>query len=194
LAPLSTEETLALVRRRRRECIETLSNFTPALDERIAQAGNLLRGALASGRRVYAFGNGGSASDAEHFIAELVGRYLKERPGLPGQAFTVNSSTVTAIGNDYGYERVFERQVEAWVQPGDVVLGISTSGNSPNVLRGLEAARGKDARIIGLSGGQGGKLAALCDVALIVPSRDTPRIQEGHILILHTLAELVDQA
>ncbi len=190
----SLEEALALVRRRRRECIEVLSTFTPELDERIAQAGALLRGALSAGRRVYAFGNGGSASDAEHFIAELVGRYLKERPGLPGQAFTVNSSTVTAIGNDYGYERVFARQVEAWVQPGDVVLGISTSGNSPNVLRGLEAARERDARVIGLTGGQGGKLMALCDVGLCVPSRDTPRIQESHILILHTLAELVDQA
>jgi D-sedoheptulose 7-phosphate isomerase len=194
VASPSTEEALALVRRRRRECIEALSNFTPELDERIAQAGTLLRTALASGRRVYAFGNGGSASDAEHFIAELVGRYLKERPGLPGQAFTVNSSTVTAIGNDYGYDRVFERQVEAWVQPGDVVIGISTSGNSPNVLRGLEAARSRDARVIGLTGGLGGKLVTACDVALVVPSRDTPRIQEGHILILHTLAELVDQA
>ncbi|WP_224245724.1 D-sedoheptulose-7-phosphate isomerase [Hyalangium gracile] len=190
----SLEESLALVRRRRRECIEALSSFTPELDERIAQAGTLLRTALASGKRVYAFGNGGSASDAEHFIAELVGRYLKERPGLPGQAFTVNSSTMTAVGNDYGYERVFERQVEAWVQPGDVVIGISTSGNSPNVLRGIEAARSRDARVIGLTGGQGGKMAALCEVSLIVPSKDTPRIQEGHILILHTLAELVDQA
>ncbi|HVG59054.1 MAG TPA: SIS domain-containing protein [Hyalangium sp.] len=189
----STEEALALVRRRRQECLEVLSSFTAEFDGRIAQAGTLLRAALGSGRHVYAFGNGGSASDAEHFIAELVGRYLKERPGLPGQAFTVNSSTLTAVGNDYGYERVFERQVEAWVKPGDVVIAISTSGNSPNVIRGVEAARSRDARVIGLTGGQGGKLAALSDIPLVVPSKETPRIQEAHILILHTLAELVDQ-
>ncbi len=165
-----------------------------------AQAGAIERAAdrivecLRGGGRVLAFGNGGSASDAQHLCAELAGRYERERPGLPALALTANTSDLTAIGNDYGYERVFARLVEAHGRSGDVAVAISTSGNSPNVLRAVETARERGIATIGLTGRGGGKLASLVDVPIVVASDRTARIQESHITILHVLCELVEEA
>jgi len=159
---------------------------------RIAEAGELLVSTFRAGGRLLAFGNGGSAADAQHLCAELAGRYDRERPGLPALALTANSSDVTAIGNDYGFERVFARLVEAHGRPGDAVVAISTSGNSPNVIAGVETARERGLRAVGLLGKGGGRLAAQVDVAISVPSDVTARIQECHIAVIHVLCELVE--
>jgi D-sedoheptulose 7-phosphate isomerase len=148
--------------------------------------------ALAAGRKVLLFGNGGSAADAQHIAAEWIGRYRRERRALPAIALTVNTSSITAIANDYSFEHVFARQVEALGAPGDIAIGISTSGDSPNVLRGVEAARGISMITVGLTGRTGGSLRTLVDYCLQVPSADTPRIQEGHILLGHILCEYVE--
>jgi D-sedoheptulose 7-phosphate isomerase len=158
----------------------------------IARAAALMAGALRAGGKVLLFGNGGSAADAQHLAAELVGRYLKERAPLPAIALTANSSNVTAIANDYGYDAVFTRQVEALCGPGDVVVAISTSGNSSNVAAAVDAARAIGATSIGLTGADGGRLREACDVCIRFPSDDTPRIQEGHTLIGHILCEIVE--
>jgi D-sedoheptulose 7-phosphate isomerase len=147
-----------------------------------------------SGGKLLAMGNGGSAADAQHFAAELVGRYMRERAALAAIALTTDTSTLTAIANDYGYEDVFKRQVEALARRGDVVFGISTSGRSENVCRGLSAARAAGASTIALLGGDGGRMRELADLALIAPSRDTPRIQEVHITIIHILCDVVEAA
>ena len=160
----------------------------------IERAGDLLVDSISKGGRLLAFGNGGSAADAQHFVAELVGRYKKERRAIPAIALTTDTSILTAVGNDYGYDAVFARQIEAHAQPGDLACGISTSGNSPNVVRALIAARDRGAATIALGGNTGGKLNDLADVALIVPSTVTARIQEAHITIIHILCELVDEA
>jgi len=138
-------------------------------------------------------GNGGSAGDAQHLAAEIVGRFKLERRGLPAIALTTDSSILTAIGNDYGFEQVFRRQVEALAAPGDVVIGISTSGNSPNVLAALTLAREIGCRTIGLLGRDGGTILPVVDLDLTVPSQDTPRIQEGHITMIHILCDLVER-
>ena len=150
--------------------------------------------ALRGGSKLLAFGNGGSAADAQHLAAELAGRFERERPALPALALTANTSDLTAIGNDYGFEQVFARLVEAHGRPGDVAIAISTSGNSENVLRGVDAARARGLRSIGLTGKGGGKLAARVDVAVVVPSDVTARIQEAHATIVHVLCELVELA
>jgi D-sedoheptulose 7-phosphate isomerase len=139
-------------------------------------------------------GNGGSAADAQHIAAEFVSRFNFDRPGLPALALTTDTSILTAVGNDYGYEQLFRRQIEANGIGGDVFLGISTSGNSPNILQALEAARLKGMTTFGLTGDTGGKMRELCDFCLCVPSSDTPRIQEAHILIGHTLCAMVELA
>ena len=149
---------------------------------------------LAGGRKVLLFGNGGSAADAQHIAAELVGRYKRERKAMPAIALTVNSSALTAIANDYSFEQVFARQVEALGAPGDLAFGISTSGNSPSVLRGVEAARAGGILTVGLTGRTGGRLKPLVDHCLQVPSDDTPRVQEAHILLGHILCEYVEEA
>jgi len=143
--------------------------------------------------KVLLFGNGGSAADAQHIAAELEGRYLHDRPALHALALHANTSALTAIANDYGYARVFARPVEAAVRPGDVVIGISTSGNSENILEGVRAARAQGAVTVALTGAGGGRLKGLVDHCLAVPSAETPRIQEAHILIGHILCELVEQ-
>ena len=143
--------------------------------------------------KVLLFGNGGSAADAQHIAAELEGRYLHDRPALHALALHTNTSALTAIANDYGYARVLARQVEAAVRPGDVVIGISTSGNSENILEGVRAARAQGAVTVALTGAGGGRLKNLVDHCLAVPSAETPRIQEAHILIGHILCELVEQ-
>lgn len=148
---------------------------------------------LERGGKVLFFGNGGSASDSQHLAAELVGRYERERRGLAAVALTTDTSILTAVGNDYGYDRVFLRQVEALGRPGDVAFGLSTSGNSPNVLLAIERARQMGLVTIALSGRDGGKLASAAEISIVVPSAKTARIQETHILIGHILCERVDE-
>jgi D-sedoheptulose 7-phosphate isomerase len=138
-------------------------------------------------------GNGGSAADAQHFVAEIVGRFKMERPGLPAVALSTDTSILTAIGNDYGFENIFRRQVEALAVSGDLVVGISTSGNSPNVQSALELAREKGCTTIALLGKDGGSIKKICDLALVVPSHDTPRVQEGHITIIHIVCDLLEK-
>ncbi|MBI5031573.1 MAG: D-sedoheptulose 7-phosphate isomerase [Chloroflexi bacterium] len=159
------------------------------LDE-IAQ---LLIEALRAGGKVLVFGNGGSAADSQHIAAELVSRFRRERGALPSIALTTDTSILTAIANDYSFDRVFARQVEALGQKGDVALGISTSGNSPNVLSGMMAAREQGMRAIGFTGEDGGKLKDCVDLCFRVPSRNTARIQEAHITIAHALCEIIEQ-
>jgi D-sedoheptulose 7-phosphate isomerase len=160
----------------------------------IEKAGNLLIQAYQSGHKAVFFGNGGSASDAMHMTAELVGSYLKRRKALPAIALNANVATLTAISNDYSFDDVFAVQMDAYIQPGDVAVGLSTSGRSPNVLKGLEAAKKLGAKTIGLLGKDGGIIAPRVDVAIIVPSSATDRIQESHILIGHILCELVESS
>ncbi len=148
---------------------------------------------MAAGGRLLACGNGGSAADAQHIAAELTGRFFRDRRPLPAMALHGNTSSLTAIGNDYGYDHVFAREVAAHGRPGDVLLALSTSGNSENVLRAIEAARETRMTVIGLTGESGGKMRDLCDVCLCVPSASTPRIQECHILIGHTICELLER-
>lgn len=148
---------------------------------------------LAAGHKVLLFGNGGSAADAQHLAAEFVGRFLVERRPLPALALTVNTSCLTAIGNDYSYDLVFARQVEAFGQPGDITVGISTSGNSKSVLEGIRSARRLGLFTVGLTGRAGGKLKHEAELCLCVPSNETPRIQEAHILIGHILCELAEE-
>lgn len=148
--------------------------------------------ALRQGRCLLFFGNGGSAADAQHLAAEFVNRFSRDRPGLPALALTTDTSVLTSIGNDHDFRRIFSRQIEALGRPGDVAVGLSTSGRSPNVLEGLRAARGKDLVTVGLTGGDGGGLRDLCRHLIQVPSRETPRIQEVHILVGHILCQLVD--
>lgn len=150
--------------------------------------------AYRKGNKVLLFGNGGSAADAQHIAAEFVGRFYLDRSALPAQALTVDTSSLTAIGNDYAYDQIFSRQVEAFGQAGDVAIGISTSGNSRNVIEALRAAKRKGIVVVGMTGENGGQLKAEVDYCICVPSRDTPRIQEAHILIGHILCELVEQA
>ena len=160
----------------------------------IATVCEIVAGALDDGCKLLLFGNGGSAADAQHIAAELVGRFAFDRPALPALALSVNTSCVTAIGNDYGFDKVFSRQIEALGRRGDVAIGISTSGNSPNVLQGVSAARDMGLHAIGLTNQNGGKLRDAVDHCICVPSEETPRIQECHILIGHIIAELVEQA
>ncbi len=159
----------------------------------IAAVARALIAAYQEGRKVLLFGNGGSAADAQHIAAELVGRYSLNRQPLPAVALTVNTSSLTAIANDYGFDQVFARQVEAFGQPGDIAIGISTSGRSANVIEGLRAARRHGLVAILMTGVDGGPFTREVDHCLQVPSGETPRIQEGHILIGHILCDLVER-
>ena len=162
------------------------------IDE-IASMVKLIITAYKIGGKVVLFGNGGSAADAQHLAGELVGQFKLNRQALPAIALTTNTSVLTAVANDYGYDTVFTRQVEALVNEKDVVIGISTSGNSPNMIEAMKMAKMNGAKTIGLTGGNGGKLAEVADLALIVPSDSTPRIQEAHITIGHIVCELVER-
>lgn len=175
------------------ESIRVKQGVLETMVPELLQAAEYIVASLNSGGKLILFGNGGSAGDAQHIAAELVGRFERERRALPAIALTANSSNLTAIGNDYGYNKVFARQVEAWAHVGDVVIGITTSGNSPNVLEGIAAAKTKGARTIGMTGEKGGKLASEVDLCLKVPSSNTARIQESHIMIGHLLCLLVDK-
>lgn len=171
-----------------------VAQATRALAPQVAQAAQMMTECLQHGGQIFFCGNGGSAADSQHLAAELVGRFLKERRALPAQALSVNTSVLTAIGNDYSYDKVFARQVEAMGKPGDVLVGITTSGNSPNILAAALAARAAGLKVIGMTGAGGGKLAALCDLLLAVPSKSTPRIQEMHILVGHSFCQMVEDA
>jgi D-sedoheptulose 7-phosphate isomerase len=149
--------------------------------------------ALRQGNKILLAGNGGSASDAQHLAGELISRFHYDRPGLPAFSLSTDTSVLTAIGNDYGYENLFARQLEAVGNAGDVFIGISTSGRSPNIVKALQVARAKGVLTVGLTGHGGGQMPALCDHCLRVPSDSTPRIQEGHIAIGHTICMLIEQ-
>ena len=184
--------------RRVRELLEESARVKRALAsssaEAIARAAGLLVDAFAAGHKALLFGNGGSAADAQHIAAEWSGRLSRERPALPALALTANTSELTALGNDYGFERVFARLLEAHGRAGDVAIAVSTSGNSPNVLAAVETAGALGLRTLALTGRGGGRLAGQVELALVVPSDDTQRIQESHIAIGHVLAELVEDA
>jgi D-sedoheptulose 7-phosphate isomerase len=160
----------------------------------VARVSELILRAIEQGNKLLVFGNGGSAADAQHIVAEFVGRFAFDRPALPALALSVNTSCLTAIGNDYGFNLVFSRQIEALGRRGDVAIGISTSGNSPNVLSGVSAAQRMGIHTVGLTCQTGGKLRSTADYCICVPSEETPRIQECHILIGHIIAELVELA
>jgi len=164
-----------------------------ALDIEVIRAGTLIADTLRAHGKLLACGNGGSAADSQHIASELTGRFIKERKPLAAIALTTDSSAFTCIGNDYGFEEVFARQLRALGRPGDALLVISTSGNSANVVRAAEAARDDGIRVVGLLGRDGGQLKALSDVAIVVPSAVTARIQEAHILIIHTLCGMIEQ-
>lgn len=180
-----------IVRRAFDEHLEVMANMG-ALESQIAEAGALCAEALKKNNRIYLCGNGGSAADAQHIAAELIGRFVSDRRALPAVALTTDSSAITAIGNDYGFDDVFSRQVAGLCRDGDVLIAISTSGNSLNVLNAVHCARDCGTRVVGLSGKSGGELRNWCDVSLVVPSEVTARIQEMHILIGHLLCELVE--
>jgi len=185
---------LSYVAQEIKESIAVKMELASGASEHIVQAANLILACLQGGGKLISFGNGGSAADAQHIAAEFVGRYRAERQALAAIALNTDSSALTAIGNDYGFKEIFARQIEAIAKPGDVVLAISTSGNSPNVLRALESARKLGLATIGLSGKSGGKMVGLVDTCLCVPSDSTPRIQEAHALIIHILSGIVENA
>lgn len=168
--------------------------FVEAHGESMARAVEMVVEAFEAGNKILLVGNGGSASDAQHIAAEWVGRFRRERNALPAIALTANTSDLTAIGNDYGFERIFARQVEAHGQAGDILLAISTSGNSPNVIEAVKTAKDRGLRTIGLLGRDGGALSKSVDLAIVVPSKVTARIQESHITFCHALCEFVDSA
>lgn len=165
----------------------------PALEQTIQRVVALCTKALASGNKLMFAGNGGSAADAQHWAGELVSRFNFDRPGLPAIAFTTDTSILTAIGNDYGYDYVFARQVEALARPGDVLFLITTSGGSKNILRAVAAAREKDVSVVGFTGERGTEFAAKCDLCFVVPSGETPKIQEGHEFLGHLVCGLIER-
>lgn len=176
------EEHRQVVEATAAECLNDISRFAEACRE-----------ALGSGHTIYLMGNGGSVCDCQHFAAELVGRFQKERQAMAAVALTTDTSILTALANDYGFDTIFARQVEALVRPGDLVVGISTSGNSPNVVKGLEKANESGAVTVGLTGRSGGKMKDLCDICIRVPSDVTARIQEAHLLIEHMVCQRIEE-
>jgi D-sedoheptulose 7-phosphate isomerase len=181
------------IRRQLEESARVKQSFANELVERIGQFAEKSAAALRSGGKIVFFGNGGSAADALHLAAELVVRLSNDRKGLAALALTTNPSVLTAAGNDYGFERIFSRQIEALVAPEDVLVALSTSGDSPNILRGVEAGRSRGAYLVGFTGETGGKLAGRVDLLLNVPSRDAQRIQECHITIGHIACALIER-
>ena len=178
-----------------REAAENFSLISKdeSLAKSVARAAELIISSLRSGRKVITAGNGGSAADAQHMVAELVGRFSGERKPLKAVALTVNTSTITALANDYDFEQVFARQIDAIGEGGDVFIGITTSGMSKNIISALKKAKEKGLVTIGLLGRDGGEAKGLCDIPIVVPNNSTPRIQEAHIMIIHALCELIDE-
>jgi D-sedoheptulose 7-phosphate isomerase len=191
---LGATTTENILRANIQQSIEVHSRLIDACLPAMTAAVDALIAAYRSGHKALYFGNGGSAADAEHLAAEFVGRYLRERKPMPAIALHANTSAVTAIANDYGYEHVFSRQLQAFANRGDVAIGISTSGNSPNVIEAIKVARQLGLFSIGLTGASGGKLLGLVDALIAVPTIETPRIQECHILVGHALCDAVEQA
>lgn len=175
------------------ESIRVKSEFFQAEASLVAETSRKIADALRKRQKILLFGNGGSAADAQHIAAEFVGRFLPDRMALPAISLATDTSALTALGNDYGFNTVFSRQIEALGNPGDVAIGISTSGNSPNVVEALDAARKKGLMTIGFTGQDGGQMNGRADVLFRVPSRMTPRIQETHITLGHVLCELIDR-
>jgi D-sedoheptulose 7-phosphate isomerase len=175
------------------ESLRVKAQFFQDNKERIAQTAATIANALRRGRKMLLFGNGGSAADAQHLAAEMVGRFGPDRSALAAISLSTDTSILTAVGNDYGYDRVFARQIEALGQAGDPAIGISTSGNSPSVLLALDVAKAKGLFTIGFTGESGGQMIERAEVLFRVPSRQTPRIQETHILLGHIICELVDR-
>ncbi len=173
---------------------QTLFGTLQGMTSEIAVAAEAIVGALRGGHKVLLCGNGGSAADAQHFAAELVGRFEKNRRALAAIALTTDSSIVTSVANDYGYETVFSRQVEALAASGDILIGISTSGNSGNIIRAVESAKAMGVKSIGLLGRDGGKLAALVDLPVVIPHAVTARIQEAHTFIIHFWSAVAEQS
>ena len=188
---MNTEDA---IRASLRETARLLAEFPDAQAILVAKAAALMAEAVRAGRKVIWFGNGGSATQSQHMAAEFVGRFRRERRSLPSLSLTENMASVTAIGNDYAFERIFSRQLEGLGQAGDVAVGLSTSGNSPNVLEGLRAAKALGLAAIGLTGGDGGRMDALCDICIRVPSTVTTHVQEVHLAIGHILCGLVEDA
>ena len=189
-------DSLTRVREHFAESIATKQTAADALAESIAAAGQLMADALLSDGKILSCGNGGSAGDAQHFSSELLNRFERERPGLPGVALTTDSSTLTSIANDYAYEDIFAKQVRALGREGDVLLAISTSGNSANVNRAINAAHERQMQVVALSGKDGGPMAGLLvadDVEIRVPHERTARIQEVHLVAIHCLCDLIDE-
>ena len=162
------------------------------LNEEVLIASEICINCLSVGGTIFLCGNGGSAADAQHIAAELVGRYRTDRSGLSAIALTTDTSAITSIGNDFGYQNIFSRQIESLAKKNDVLIGISTSGKSENVINALKIAKHLNCKTIGLSGNGGGQFNLLCDVNIIIPSQDTPRIQEMHIFVGHTICHLID--
>ena len=188
----ATDEFLPRIRGSLDDSARVTRDTLVVSEEAIAGAARLLVEAFRGGYKLLAFGNGGSAADAQHLASELAGRFDSERPALPAMALATNGSDLTAIGNDYGFDRVFARLVEAHRRPGDVAVAISTSGNSQNVIAGAVEARKRGMSTVALTGRGGGQLASLVDVAVLVPSDVTARIQESHIAVCHVLCELIE--
>lgn len=187
-------EMKTMVEHRLLESAEIKTRAATELSQVIAHAGLMIANKYRAGSKLVIFGNGGSAADAQHCAAELVGRFQMERSALPAIALTVDTSALTSIGNDYGFDKIFSRQAEAFVRPDDVALAISTSGNSPNVLEAISTCRRLGADIIGLTGKDGGAMREMCDLCIIAPSSITARIQEVHIAVIHILCEIVECA
>jgi len=185
--PLSVVQTLAAESARIRDA------FFLENGQKIVDAASVISSAFRRGKKLLLFGNGGSAADAQHIAAEFVGRFIPERPGLPAISLVTDTSALTALGNDYGYNAVFSRQIEALGVSGDIAIGISTSGNSPNIIEALAAAKTKGMLTIGFAGETGGKMRDRTDILFCVPSKVTPRIQETHLTLAHILCELVDR-
>jgi D-sedoheptulose 7-phosphate isomerase len=174
--------------------LETIQKVINSKDIQLQEACVLAINTLKNNNKILLFGNGGSAADAQHISAELTGRYKSERKGLPSIALTTDTSALTAIGNDYGYDMIFSRQVQSLAQKGDLLIGISTSGNSKNVIDALKLGQDMGCKTLGFSGNDGGAMSEVCDINLVVPSKNTPRIQEIHILFGHTICQCIDDA
>jgi D-sedoheptulose 7-phosphate isomerase len=174
------------------DCISILIHSKQLLKQ-IIQSSRMILSSINQGKKIVSFGNGGSAADAQHFAAEFVGRFQKERKSLPAISFTTDTSIITSIGNDYSFDKIFERQCESLVKKGDIILAISTSGSSKNIISGVKMAKKNGAKIISLTGNRNTTLVKISDISIQVPSTSTPRIQEVHRLVLHLLCSAVEQ-
>lgn len=189
-------DLLARVRQHFNDSIQTKMTAVEVLDTVIVQAGEMMVQCLLEGHKILSCGNGGSAADAQHFASEMINRFEAERPSLPALSLTTDTSALTSIANDYSFNEVFAKQVRGLGQAGDVLLAISTSGNSPNILQAIQAAHDRNMRVIALTGREGGTLSALLDAAdleIRVPAQSTARIQETHLVVIHCICDLIDQ-